>query len=171
MFGIRSSEEVLAMTPDHHLSSPSRRATRVSIITVLLTLITTVGTAAAQPDLLTNYLQGWMNLIARLAQIVILLAMIGWVTRAVLSGSASGAIRGIGLGAIGIFLVEFIAEIFLNPVRNRSTPSGGNSTGNTSQNAIGAVGDTIGTIDATAIANHTLHTLQAVASHAPGVVA
>lgn len=91
-----------------------------------------VGTASAQIGL-EGYLLMWLDRAINIAQILVCFGVVYWVTSGSMGSGASAALRGLAIGALGIFILEGIKELLLFPVRNRniSPPGGQNGTNST----------------------------------------
>ena len=142
---------------------------RIATLTTVLLLTVAVGTAAAQqPGPFESFLRGMLGRIKLLAELAILIAIIGWVVYGFFVGRVTYGIKMAGLGVVALVIIESI-DYLLQIARNAGGTA--ENTSNASVAAESAFHTTVGGLDPTTLANQAAIILHQTITHLSGLSA
>ena len=140
---------------------------RIATLTTVLLLTVAVGTAAAQqPGPFESFLRGMLGRIKLLAELAILIAIIGWVVYGFFVGRVTYGIKMAGLGVVALVIIESI-DYLLQIARNAGGTA--ENTSNASAAVESAFHTTVGGLDPTTLGHQAAIMLNQTIPHLTGL--
>ena len=141
---------------------------RIATFSTVLLLTVAVGTAAAQqPGPFESFLRGMLGRIKLLAELAILIAIIGWVVYGFFVGRVTYGIKMAGLGVVALVIIESI-NYLLQIARNAGGTAENTSNASAAESAFHT---TVGGLDPTTLANQAAIMLHQTITHLSGLSA